>query len=134
MVLAGLLWRDIWPNSADLSPSDTLTDNATQTQVEVSPSPEVTVEFPCSDTTENGHPNQIVLGALLFNIDNFFETVGQGMEAAAAEEDVEILFDSANTQEAGQNRILENYVAQKVDVILFSPIDEKTVSPTVKPW
>lgn len=134
VVLAGLFWLGYLPEDAEQSQPDTraaMPDSTTQAQVEASPS-QVVAEAPGSDTAEHSDSNQIVLGALLFNIDNFFTTVGQGMEAAAAEEGVDILFNSANTQEAEQNKILEDYVARQVDVILFSPIDEKNVTPPVK--
>jgi len=130
LVLAGCFLSQ----SAEPSPPDTgpIVDNAAQEQMKVPLTQEDVPESFDSDRAEEGEPGQIILGALLFNIDNFFETVGQGMEAAATEEGVEILFNSANTYEAEQNKILEDYVAQQVDAVLFSPIDEKTVSPPVK--
>ncbi len=87
-------------------------------------------ETPIFDTADKS--NQIVLGAVLANVDTFFETVGQGMKAAAEEEGVEILFGSANMNEADENKVVEDYLARQVDIIILSPIDEKMVSVPLK--
>ena len=63
----------------------------------------------------------IVVGAILFGRDSFFENIQTGMEMAAADAGVELLVSVHDHDIAQETRFIEDYVARGVDAIVITP-------------
>lgn len=65
--------------------------------------------------------DKFVIGAILFQNDNFFEMVALGIEEAAGEAGAEILFRFHEQDVALETQWIEAFTQQKVDAIIISP-------------
>ncbi len=65
--------------------------------------------------------DKLVIGAILFQNDNFFETVALGMEDAAKEAGADILFRFHEQDVALETQWIEEFTQQDVDAIVISP-------------
>lgn len=87
----------------------------------------------------SGNPNsasgkQLLVGLLPKSKGNqYFVTVEKGARAAAAELNVQLLFDGpTNTDAAKQNEIVENWITQEVDVIAAAAENKEGLSSALK--
>lgn len=81
---------------------------------------ETLLETP-SPVAVDSQEDKLVIGAILFQNDNFFETVALGMEDAADEAGADILFRFHEQDVALETRWIEAYTEQGVDAIVISP-------------
>ena len=64
---------------------------------------------------------KIVIGAVLFGRDSFFENIQTGMEGAAKDAGVELLVNVHDHDISKETTYIEDYIARKVDAILITP-------------
>lgn len=64
---------------------------------------------------------EIVIGAILFGRDSFFENIQRGMQDVADEMGVELLVSIHDHDIAQETRFVEDYVARGVDAIVITP-------------
>ncbi len=72
-------------------------------------------------TEEAAAAGDIVIGAILFGRDSFFENIQTGMENAADEAGIELLVSVHDHDIAQETRFIEDYVARGVDAIVITP-------------
>jgi len=81
------------------------------------PAPQPTpTQAPAAGTTE-----EVVVGAILFGRDSFFENIQNGMETAAKELGVELLVSIHDHDIAKETEFIEDYIARGVDAIVITP-------------
>ena len=61
--------------------------------------------------------------------DQFYEVIGAGIKAEAKRIHVKAVFVFAQNDSATQDQQVRNFVAQKVDAILISPVDANALAP-----
>jgi ABC-type sugar transport system substrate-binding protein len=66
-------------------------------------------------------PEDIIVGAVLFGRDSFFENIQRGMELAAEEQGVELLVSIHDHDIAKETEFIEDYIARGVDAIVITP-------------
>lgn len=81
--------------------------------------PQPTIEF--VESPQTPEKETIMLGAILFLNDNFFETVALGMEDAAEKAGAEIQFRFHEDDVALETQWIYEFIEQDVDAILISP-------------
>lgn len=91
------------------------------------PTPEAPVapaqtEAPAAVVTEApAEPKQVVIGAILFGRDSFFENIQRGIEMGAEEAGAELLVSIHDHDIAKETEFIEDYIARGVDAIVITP-------------
>jgi sugar transport system substrate-binding protein len=72
----------------------------------------------------------VVVGAVLFGRDSFFENIQKGMEAAAKAGGIELLVSIHDHDINKETEFIENYIARKVQAIVITPesVDASTAA------
>ncbi|MDC7232541.1 MAG: substrate-binding domain-containing protein [Spirochaetales bacterium] len=67
---------------------------------------------------------KIVISGIVFQDDQFFNTIQKGMQAAAEDLGVELLLANSNNKQDKEMELVNTYIARKVDAIVISPLSE----------
>jgi ribose transport system substrate-binding protein len=80
----------------------------------------------------SGDDKPVVIGVALMSLRHpFFQSMQDGMEAYAKEKGVVLRFADADFDLGKQSNQVKDFVIQKVDAILVTPLDAKGLNPTV---
>lgn len=99
------------------------------------PTSEKNVEPPKMETSaENGQDTEkIKIAYTLPDLSNtYFVEVSNGVKARAEELGMDLIIHDGKSDVANQITAFENFIAQGVDAIIVSPLDEKALEPSVK--
>jgi ribose transport system substrate-binding protein len=92
----------------------------------------------CQDAGETTAPTAAVdgdttIGFAISSFDNdFFVTLSDGAEAAAADAGVELIVSDAGGDAATQASQVEDFITQEVDVIMLNPVDSDAIVASVE--
>lgn len=75
---------------------------------------------------------KIRVGVTVYNMSSFITQGKEGMEAFAAANDVELLWNSANNDVATQASQVESLINQKVDAIIIVPVQADSLAPQLQ--
>ncbi|MFZ5879454.1 MAG: D-ribose ABC transporter substrate-binding protein [Chloroflexota bacterium] len=76
---------------------------------------------------------KIVIGLSLSTLDNpFFVSVRDGAQEAADRLDAELIVADAGNDSAAQQTQIEDFIAQKVDILLVNPVDSDAVGAAIQ--
>ncbi|MCX6083319.1 MAG: substrate-binding domain-containing protein, partial [Chloroflexi bacterium] len=75
---------------------------------------------------------KVVIGAVLFGRDSFFENIQTGMEMAAKDAGVELLVSVHDHDISKETTFIEDYIARKVNAILITPESEDASVAAIK--
>jgi ribose transport system substrate-binding protein len=88
---------------------------------------------PATSTTGGTTPaKKIRVGVTVYNMSSFITQGKEGMEAYAAANDVELLWNSANNDVATQASQVESLINQKVDAIIIVPVQADSLGPQLQ--
>jgi ribose transport system substrate-binding protein len=84
--------------------------------------------------TTGGTPaaKKVRVGVTVYNMSSFITQGKEGMEAYAAANDVELLWNSANNDVATQASQVESLINQKVDAIIIVPVQADSLGPQLQ--
>lgn len=68
--------------------------------------------------------DQISIAGIIFQNDQFFQVIQTGMEAAAAEFDVDLSVGNSDNDPQREIELINNYIVAGVDAIVISPLSE----------
>lgn len=91
----------------------------------------------CSATNGSateGAPNdaEVTIGVTVYGQDNFATQGREGIEAYAQQRDINLLWNSANSDVATQANQIDQYINAGVDAILIAPVQYDSLSPQLK--
>jgi ABC-type sugar transport system substrate-binding protein len=75
---------------------------------------------------------KVVIGAVLFGRDSFFQNIQTGMEMAAKDAGVELLVSVHDHDISKETTFIEDYIARKVNAILITPESEDASVAAIK--
>ncbi|QJD87695.1 substrate-binding domain-containing protein [Cohnella herbarum] len=85
-----------------------------------------------SPADEGGNGKKIVIGVSILNLANeFTATLAKGIEEKGKELGVKIIINDGQKDPNKQIQQVETFIAQKVDAIIFNPIEAEASSPAV---
>jgi len=79
----------------------------------------------CSKGSDANQPKQLRMAGIVFQEDQFFRLILQGMRDAAQKHNIELLEANSNNQPEKEFELINTYTAQGVDAILVSPLSAK---------
>ncbi|HHW00901.1 MAG TPA: sugar ABC transporter substrate-binding protein [Clostridiaceae bacterium] len=89
-------------------------------------------DTPSSANTETKLEKKLTIGYSLFDFANpYFIAVTQGMKDICDEMGIDLIIHDAKSDVAAQVAAVENFVAQRVDAIIISPLDVIAMEPII---
>lgn len=84
---------------------------------------------PNADAATDGGGDSVRIGVTVYDMSSFVTQGKAGMEAYAAENDIEMLWNSAGLDVATQANQVSQYINQGVDAILINPVQADSLQP-----
>ncbi|MDP2182883.1 MAG: substrate-binding domain-containing protein [Actinomycetota bacterium] len=85
-----------------------------------------------SETSGETPAEQVRVGVTVYNMSSFITQGKEGMEAFAAANDIELLWNSANNDVATQASQVESLINQGVDAIIIVPVQADSLQPQLQ--
>lgn len=84
------------------------------------------------DSDAEGEDQELTVAGIVYQDDQFMQSLTQGYEDAAEEYGVKLLTANANNDQAKETELINTYVTQGVDGIAIAPIDPSTSIATLE--
>lgn len=84
------------------------------------------------DTTDTAQGGGLKMGVTYWTASDFFQTIADSIKKEAEQDGNSVVVSDAGQDSAKQIQIIEDFIAQDVDVVFLNPVDRDAITPALQ--